>query len=63
MNREMITNLTFDEAMLLAKQGLGFAFTAETLKTVPGEMVEREYIVDDEALQGIVIDTFYTPAE
>jgi LCP family protein required for cell wall assembly len=63
MNEEMITNLTFDEVMLLAKQGLRFTFSEDTLVTVPGEMVEREYIVDDEALQGIVIDTFYTPAD
>ena len=60
--KECITNLSFDEAMLLAKQGLGYNFSSESLMTLPGQMVEREYIVDDGVLLPELIDLFYVEA-
>lgn len=69
------TNLTTDEITYLAKQVLEMEIEDENIRTIPGEMRHIEanefygyafpmgYVVDDEALKQMIVETFYYEVE
>lgn len=63
----MVTNIDISKVTYLATQLLNVNFSEENMKNIPGEVVMgekyAEYIVDDQALYEIILDTFYTKVD
>lgn len=64
---DMVTNIGLDEAVYLASMLPQMRFSAEDIQTVQGTIRQgkkyEEYYADEDALQALILDTFYTEAE
>lgn len=64
---DMVTNIGLDEAVYLASMLPQMQFSAEDIQTVQGTIRQgkkyEEYYADEDALQELILDTFYTEAE
>lgn len=60
---QMVTDLSLDKAVYLATEALNMSFTSNDLISLKGEAaagtVYDEYLVDDDALYELILDTFY----
>ena len=64
---DMVTNIGLDEAVYLASMLPQMQFSAEDIQTVQGTIRQgkkyEEYYADEDALQELILNTFYTEAE
>ena len=64
---DMVTNIGLDEAVYLASMLPQMRFSAEDIQTVQGTIRQgkkyEEYYADEDALQELILNTFYTEAE
>ena len=64
---DMVTNIGLDEAVYLASMLPQLQFSAEDIQTVQGTIRQgkkyEEYYADEDALQELILNTFYTEAE
>lgn len=60
---QMVTDLSLDKAVYLVTEALNMSFTSNDLISLKGEAavgtVYDEYLVDDDALYELILDTFY----
>jgi LCP family protein required for cell wall assembly len=63
----MVTDIDLSSFTYLATEALGYEFDVEHMYSLEGETVQgnnfEEFYVDDDALQQLIIDLFYEPAE
>ena len=66
ISKYMVTDIDIDSCIYLASECVGYTFDTN-IYSVPGENVMglryEEYYVDDKALQDLIVDIFYDPAE
>lgn len=64
LEKDIVTNVTADEVVYLVAEGMWCSFHSEDMYNLPGnnQLVERymEYRLDEEGVQQIVLDLFYT---
>ena len=64
---DMVTNIELDEAVYLASMLPQMKFSAEDIQTVQGTIRQgkkyEEYYADEDALQELILNTFYTEGE
>lgn len=64
LSGQMVTDLSLDKAVYLVTQALRMSFQRDNLISLKGEAAQGtvydEYIVDDDALYQLILDTFYT---
>ena len=64
---DMVTNIELDEAVYLASMLPQLQFSAEDIQTVQGTIRQgkkyEEYYADEDALQELILNTFYTEGE
>lgn len=67
IQKYMVTDIDLNSFTYLATETLGYDFDAEHMYSLQGETVSgnqfEEFYVDDDALQELIVELFYEPAE
>lgn len=67
VRKYMVTNIDLNAFTYMATEYLGYDFDIENMYTLEGEVIQgnnfEEFYVNDEALQELIMELFYEPAE
>ena len=67
VSKYMVTNIDLNAFTYMATEYIGYDFDMENIYSLEGEVIQgnnfEEFYVDDDALQELIIELFYEPAE